>query len=183
MKRNFVWFGALMIGCAAVWACSGDDTGTDAGQDAGNDATTTDSGGQDSGGQDATGNDAATTDSGSDATASDSGTDSGGDAGLVNGCTTFVDMTADGGVITGPNGPQPSQYQPNCVHIKTGQSVTWNSKFSNHPLQPSGGTTPTPITLTNTGTTVTFSFPNAGTFGYHCQVHPGMMFGAVEVTP
>ena len=124
MKRNFVWFGALMIGCAAVWACSGDDTGTDAGQDAGNDATTTDSGGQDSGSQDATGNDAATTDSGSDTTATDSGTDSGGDAGLVNDCTTFVDMTADDDVITGPNGQAPSQYQPNCIHIKTGQSVT-----------------------------------------------------------
>ena len=119
----------------------------------------------------------------------DAGTDSGGGdagndaAGPINGCTTFVDMTADGGVITGPAGALPSQYQPNCVHIKTGQSVTWNSDFVSHPLDPFGGDTPNPIQATASGTTVTFSFPNAGTFGFHCGIHTTSMFGAVQVTP
>ena len=112
----------------------------------------------------------------------DSGTDG---AAAVNGCTTFTDMTADGGVITGPSGALPSQYSPNCVHIKVNQSVTWNSDFTNHPLVPTSGvgTQPNPITATSTGTTVTIAFPTAGTFAYNCGIHSSTMLGAVEVTP
>lgn len=178
MKKKIVL--VAVMGCAAaIWACSGDDSGTDGGgTDGGGKDATTESGGQDSGGQDSGGQDA----TGQDSSAQDSG---GGDAsdggGAVNGCTTFTDMTADGGVITGPSGAVPSQYSPNCVHIKPGQSVTWNSNFTFHPLTASGGTTPSPITLTATGTTVTFTFPNAGTYGFECQIHTTSMFGAVEV--
>ena len=124
-------------------------------------------------------------DAGSDA-AADTGNpvDSGGDAATaINGCTTFTDMTADGGVITGPSGAAPSQYSPNCVQIKVGQSVTWNSDFTNHPLVPTSGvgTQPNPITATSTGTTVTITFPAAGTFAYNCGIHNTTMLGAVEV--
>jgi plastocyanin len=31
-----------------------------------------------------------------------------------------------------------------------------------------------PITATKSGTTATFTFPNAGTFGYTCTVHSSM---------
>ena len=120
---------------------------------------------------------------------SDAGSDSGNPADSggtpVNGCTTYTDMTAAGGTITGPSGATPSQYSPNCVHIKVGQSVTWNSDFTNHPLVPTAGvgTQPNPITATSTGTTVTIAFPAAGTFAYNCGIHTSTMFGAVEVTP
>jgi plastocyanin len=118
---------------------------------------------------------------------SDSGTvDSGGDAAAaINGCTTFTDMTASGGTITGPSGATPAQYAPNCVQIKVGQSVTWTSDFTDHPLVPTSGvgTQPNPITATSTGTTVTIAFPAAGTFAYNCGIHTTIMLGAVEVTP
>jgi len=120
-------------------------------------------------------------DAGPDASAMDSATmDSGGDGnvGVVNGCTTFTAGTT----VTGPSGDNPAQYTPNCVQIAKGQSVTWNADFTAHPLQASGGTTPSPITTTSSGTTVSVTFPNAGTYGFECQAHPGIMFGAVEVT-
>jgi plastocyanin len=112
----------------------------------------------------------------------DAGSDA---AAAINGCTTFTDMTADGGVITGPSTGTPAQYSPNCVHVKVGQSVTWNSDFTAHPLTPSSGvgTQPNPITATSTGTTVTIAFPAAGTFAYNCGIHSTTMQGAVEVTP
>src|SRR5579862_8953969 len=105
----------------------------------------------------------------------DAGSDAGGGdaAAAINGCTTFTDMTASGGVITGPSGATPAQYTPNCIHIKVGQSVTWNSDFTDHPLVPTSGvgTQPNPITATSTGTTVTIAFPAAGTFAYNCGIH------------
>ncbi len=110
--------------------------------------------------------------------------DAGSDAAApVNGCTTFEDDTASGATVTGPAGAAPAQYAPNCVHVKVGQTVTWNSDFTAHPLEASGGASPSPIQLTSTGTTVSFTFTTAGTYGFHCSVHPATMQGAVEVTP
>ena len=111
--------------------------------------------------------------------------DAGSDGGPVNGCTAFTAASADGGatVISGPTNANPTQYTPNCVTIKAGGSVTWTSAFGSHPLQPSGGTTPSPIALTSSGSTVSFTFPNPGTYGFECANHPAIMFGAVQVTP
>ncbi len=118
-------------------------------------------------------------------TTTDAGTDSSTDSSTtpVNGCTTFTDDTATAATITGPASANPSQYTPNCVHIKVGQSVTWNSDFTAHPLGAFGGTSPSPITTTSSGTTVSFTFATAGTYGFQCQVHPSIMQGAIEVTP
>ena len=102
---------------------------------------------------------------------------------VVNGCSAFTDMTAGGATIDGPGNAVPAQYSPNCVHIKAGQSVTWNVDLSAHPLGASGGTTPSPIQTTASGTSVTVTFPGAGTFGFHCLAHPTIMFGAVFVSP
>jgi len=102
---------------------------------------------------------------------------------VVNGCSSYVDMTANGATINGPSNAAPAQFSPNCVHVRAGQSVTWNVELSAHPLGASGGDTPSPITTTVSGNSVTFAFPNAGAFGYHCLAHPTIMFGAVWVTP
>lgn len=173
--RKFVFLSCVTLAFSA--ACSSTpttpeaDSGTDSGtpQDSGKDVVAIDSG-NDSGGQDA-------------------GTD--GDAGPqpINGCTSFVDLTAtDAGIatITGPGAlALPAQYTPNCVKIKVGSSVKWNSGFTGHPLIPSTtGDKPTPIVATSTGTTVTFAFPTKGTYGFECQFHGGLtMFGAVQVVP
>jgi plastocyanin len=113
---------------------------------------------------------------------SDAGSDA---AAAINGCTTYTDMTASGGTIAGPTTATAAQYSPNCVHIKVGQSVTWTSDFTNHPLVPTSGvgSSGNPITATSTGSTVTFAFPAAGTFAYNCGIHSTTMLGAVEVTP
>ena len=55
--------------------------------------------------------------------------------------------------------------------------------FADHPLAASGGTTPSPITATSTGATVSFTMANVGTYGFHCTAHPTTMFGAVRVVP
>ncbi len=101
---------------------------------------------------------------------------------VLNGCSSYVDKTASGASITFPMAGAPMQYQPACVHIKAGQTVTWTGSFSSHPLIPEGGGTPNPTPDTSTGTTTTMTFPNAGTYGYGCGIHASMM-GAIQVTP
>jgi plastocyanin len=120
-------------------------------------------------------------------TGTDGGTDAANDVAAtpVNGCSTYTDDTATAATITGPSTATPAQYTPNCVHIKVGQTVTWNADFTDHPLIASSGmgTTPNPIPATAAGTTVTVTFSAAGTFAYNCNFHPSVMLGAVEVTP
>jgi plastocyanin len=58
--------------------------------------------------------------------------------------------------------------------------VTWNGTFADHPLTPDGTG---PIVTTSTGTTASFTFATAGSFGFHCAVHPTMMLGAIFVVP
>ena len=75
--------------------------------------------------------------------------------------------------------------------IGVGQSVTFTGAFASHPLNPgvapsvtSGdpSSTPNPITLTNSGTSATFTFPTAGTYGMYCGIHQGLgMYGAIQV--
>jgi plastocyanin len=113
----------------------------------------------------------------------------------VNGCTMgmYTDQSGSGtptvdfpGTITGEY-----HYVPNCTHISPGQTVTFNGAFGSHPLNPGvapsvtgsdPSSTPNPIILTNTGTTATFTFPTAGTYGMYCGFHQGFgMYGAIRV--
>ena len=100
----------------------------------------------------------------------------GGTPGSVNGCTTYADETAAGGAIAWD-----FNVTPKCVKVKVGQTVTWTGDFSIHPLAAFNGDTPNPIT-TGSGGTSKITFPTAGTFGFHCLVHPAML-GAVQVVP
>jgi plastocyanin len=78
-------------------------------------------------------------------------------------------------------------FDPNrCMKVKAGSTVTWvaNPSFNTHPLEPLGGDTPTPFSnLDLSGKSVTVTFPQAGTFGYHCHNHPSAMQGVIEVVP
>jgi plastocyanin len=75
------------------------------------------------------------------------------------------------------------------VLIKAGSSVTFTSDFAIHPLV--GGTfeggmkkpdAASPITPQTMGMTATFKFPNAGAYGFYCNVHASVgMIGAVFV--
>ncbi len=99
------------------------------------------------------------------------------------------DLTADGGgiVIAFPTMPGPQQYTNSCVKVKVGTAVTFAGSFAFHPLMTNGGDTPTPIpALTKAdapGGSLVVTMTTAGTFGYQCQAHPGIMFGAILVVP
>src|SRR5438045_343493 len=97
----------------------------------------------------------------------------------VEGCTDaeFEDMTAAGASRTvTPWNPPPGK---KCYTIKVGQTVTWDpAPSATHPLKATEGDTPNPITLA-----ATITFPNAGTYGFHCGVHLSLMHGAIKVVP
>ena len=112
------------------------------------------------------------------------------DAGpVVNGCTAadfaLHDESGAAGVrtITFANAAPATQYDPNCMRIASGQSVTWKGDLKLFPLDPFGGTTPTPIKKTDKGTTVTFAFATAGTYGFESSAQAKVMFGAIDVLP
>lgn len=188
------FFALPVLAIFALAGCSGDDTnGASADGGGGADASHADaSSGGDSGGGDSSASDSgggdssSSNDSGGGTDAADGGADAAdADAGpaIVNNCTTFEDHTAAGDAraiaFGGANG---LAYVPSCMEIKAGQIVTWNGDFSLHPLAAFNGDANSPIQSTSTGTTVQFTFANAGTFGFHCQVH-AQMIGAVKVVP
>jgi plastocyanin len=184
MGKGF-WFASSFIAGVSIalpLAC-GDSTPTSVEEDAGPDSASVvspeGSVTNDSGGGDAGRDVAALPD------ADDSGT--GGDGGPINGCTNFTDRSDpnDQRRIQFPNNAAPQQYQPRCLQIKAGQSVTWEGSFSNHPLVATPGvpSNPIPSTPVNTGTAYSITFPAAGTFGYECSAHPAQMNGALRVVP
>ena len=130
--------------------------------------------------------DASVSDAASDA-APEVTTDAGADVGSPVGCTQAeldaptADFTKFPGVDISFFGSSPAQYTNHCAKTKVGDTVTFASDFTIHPLFPSGGNTPTFIVATNKGTSVEFVPTTAGVYGYECAAHPGVMFGAIKV--
>lgn len=82
--------------------------------------------------------------------------------------------------IAFPAGPG---YDPRCIRIRRGQSVTFVGDLAAHPLAPRGPTpAPSPIVATGAGASVTFTFAARGRFRYASPGTPGMR-GAVDVRP
>jgi len=174
------WLGCLVLGVACP-ACGSDQQLADAGSDLTNDgALASDSG---------SAIDAALVDGslvdGSNAV--DAPTDA--PSASVNGCTSGAaqNFTAVMLTVTFPG----LSYSPKCARIRAGQAATFTGTFSSHPLRAgivTGGTvTPaagSPILAKSSGSTVTYSFPNAGTFPYYCDFHYGAgMTGVIYVDP
>jgi plastocyanin len=122
------------------------------------------------------GGDAGSADAREDTSASDDASaDDGGDArAAVNGCTSFVDRTADNASRALSWAEEIADSPERCMKVLTGQTVTFTGDFNDHPLEPAGGDTPNPI-----AEQATFTAP--GVFGYVCAVHPEMR-GAIWVT-
>jgi plastocyanin len=132
---------------------------------------------------------------------SDAGTTDAADSALpsTNGCTAIEfaanDETAAGAarVVRVPADFTPVQFNPQCLRVKVGQTVTWSGDLTDHPLNISfvaadGTTSDGGISVTigdaDGGTsrdTVTAHVP--GTLAVKCDVHPSIMFGAVEFVP
>ena len=94
----------------------------------------------------------------------------------------------DGGAleVVFSTGANPAQYTNRCATVKAGASVTFVGSFKQHPLEPAGGDSPNPIPYTageEAGGKLVVSLPTAGTFGYQCEFHPTLMYGAIKVIP
>ena len=65
-------------------------------------------------------------------------------------------------------------FSPASVTVKVGDTVTWTNKDSTgHTVASDDGTTFTSPTMA-TGATFSFTFTKAGTYAYHCSIHPNM---------
>jgi len=72
-------------------------------------------------------------------------------------------------------------YQPNLVTVKVGDSVTWTweDQGNQHSVSADDGSFES--CLQSSGYTFTTTFAKAGTYAYHCSIHPNMK-GSVTVT-
>ena len=166
----------VAFGLGLVGSCGGDDT--------------TPTGAAGSGGSGTTGS-AGTTGAGGSVAGSTGAGGSGGTATMLNGCNSSTATDKTSSTSTTVTFGDTLVYDPPCVRIKAGSSVTFEGNFMGHPLQ--GGTvsgltlTPdpaSPIKLTMSAMSASFNFPAAGNFGYYCTLHGGVgMKGAVFVVP
>lgn len=70
-------------------------------------------------------------------------------------------------------------FSPATLNVKMGQQVTWTNKQDvAHTVTADGGTFDHPMPL---DATFSFTFPKAGTFAYHCTIHP-FMKGTIVVS-
>jgi plastocyanin len=179
MRRTLFVLASLVAVPAGIYACSSDDTpATTAGTDSG--TATPDGGG---------GTDSAKVDS----SQADTSTPAPGQVLCTQAEFDKVagpgggDFTAfPGADITFPTDAIPAQYTNHCVKVKVGSKVTFAGSFTNHPLEPMGGDTPTPITAQSADTdggAVSVTFTTQGKFGFQCNFHPNIMFGGVQVVP
>lgn len=161
----------LVLAAAAVFACSDDTTPTPSGGD------DVDSG--------SSGSDGSSGSSGSSGTSGQAETG----PSALNGCTSYVDRTAEGASRVIQWDTTLFQREERCMQIKRGQKVTFATDdtgstpgdFDAHPLGAQGGDTPNPVASALEKNTGEVSFASAGEFGYICTVHPAMI-GAILVT-
>lgn len=90
--------------------------------------------------------------------------------------------SADGvrvSIVTGSLSLTNTAYSPNPITVQRGGTVTWtnNDNTSHTSTSDSGAWNSGTIAP---GATFTMSFPTAGSFPYHCTIHPNMV-GTVSV--
>jgi plastocyanin len=91
----------------------------------------------------------------------------------VQPCTAESSYATTGTTIQfGVNGAH--AYEPSCLQVAKGATVTFSGEFGLHPLVPStmrGTTAGNPIISTPTGTSASFTFPDSGFYAYFCSFH------------
>lgn len=110
------------------------------------------------------------------------GASAGGTGGGTPGFMSIMPCPSESAYVTGTTinfgGSVGFNYDPKCLKVSAGSTVTFSGDFSLHPLQPSsvlGNTTNNPITnvsgLPDGGTMTSFTFPSAGFYAYRCTFH------------
>lgn len=103
---------------------------------------------------------------------------------LVNGCNESMTTLSGSLTIQFSTTSTAQQYSPACVQISVNDIVTFTGDFTQYSLSPGPASVEgNPITFTNMGTTVAFTFPTAGAFPFYSTTNPTTMLGAVFVTP
>ncbi|HEY7683603.1 MAG TPA: plastocyanin/azurin family copper-binding protein [Gemmatimonadales bacterium] len=97
----------------------------------------------------------------------------GGTSASSGGCDLSLDPSQYGSTIIAI---QNFAFNPTPAHVKAGGKVTWvNCEAGGvaHTTTSNGAVWDS--NLLNEGVTYTFTFPSAGSFDYHCTVHPSMV--------
>jgi plastocyanin len=91
----------------------------------------------------------------------------------------------DARLIRAPSDEKEAPYQPNCMTIKLGQTVTWTGDLTDHPVIPrEDSTQPNPINPNGAGVTSwPITFPCPGDFNFSCRNHRDLMLGTIRVIP
>jgi plastocyanin len=104
------------------------------------------------------------------------------------GQATSSSNTAQVSIVAGSSStPGPNSYNPSPLTVKVGTTVTWTNNDSTlHTVTsglPSGGPVGTLFdsSYMGPGKTFNYTFSTAGTFDYHCTLHPTMV-GKVTVS-
>jgi plastocyanin len=84
--------------------------------------------------------------------------------------TTSAAGTPGGGTAVAINN---FSFSPATLQVKLGQQVTWTNQQPGvtHTVTADGGTFDHPMP---SGATFSFTFATAGSFAYHCKIHPSM---------
>jgi plastocyanin len=81
-------------------------------------------------------------------------------------------------IVNGASSLGDRAYNPNPITITAGSTVTWtNNDTVTHTSTGNGGGFDSGSIAP--GDTFRFTFPSAGTFQYHCSIHPGMVASVV----
>jgi plastocyanin len=109
-------------------------------------------------------------------TAAPSATDSGGRGAYGGRPTTSGAGTAPSGTAVAVDN---FAFSPATLMARVGQQVTWTNKQGvAHTVTANGGAFNHPMP---SGATFSFTFTKAGTFAYHCTIHPSMQ-GTIVVS-
>ncbi|MHB8648362.1 MAG: cupredoxin domain-containing protein [Thermomicrobiales bacterium] len=98
---------------------------------------------------------------------------------LLAGLITFARPAPVGAAVTVTM--QNVAFVPGTVTVSVGMTVTWTNRDSVIHTTTSD-TAVWDSNILNTGASFSFTFTKAGTFAYHCNVHPSM-HGTITVTP
>lgn len=121
------------------------------------------------------------------------GSGSGDEIPTLNGCaaSAYVDQSAEDGARIVQIASAGLVFTPRCLLIAAGQSVTFEGSLAAHPLAPGNanddgiGSPDNPIQPTSSGRSVSFAFPEPGTYPYFCELHGfgdgSGMSGAIHV--
>jgi len=77
-------------------------------------------------------------------------------------------------MVMGAFGMTTTAYSPNPANVAVGTTVTWmNNDSVTHDARADGGAFATP--LISPGGSASVKLTTAGSFVYHCSIHPGMV--------